>query len=278
MASQRKQSTSQITAKRWKSRIQHLLLVCFLLQLIIVGTGLYYTDNLNFIFSQKNDTLHVADLGKNNPVEEKDTTILDINETVVQPQKIDTLETLTDKQRDLTVKPIETYPKETLPLTLTSPPPQASHTAMNNEKNRTEIRVSTIKNINTTVDTAEKREKTTTKMSISSSHEQVSQGSTTKADSKHRPQVLPAISQSDGSAPVAITATERTNQEQLDHYFYTVKAGDTLGLISKEVYGTFTQWPVIANANTVQLGNNPNKLQPGMKLIIPTLTKTMDMR
>ncbi len=272
MSSQRRQSTSQETAKRWKSRIQRFLLVCFLLQLIIVGAGLYYTDNLNFISSKKNDTLRVADLGKNNPVEEKDTAILNINETVVQPQKNVTLETFTEKQRDITTKPTATYRQESLPPTLTPPPLQASHTATNTEKSKTEVSASNLKNNNFTVNAAEKREEITAEMSISTSREQVNQDAATMTDSKRRPQASPAISQNDGSATVEI------NQEQSGHYFYTVKPGDTLGLISREVYGTITQWPVIANANTVQLGNNPNRLQPGMTLVIPTLTKTKDMR
>ncbi len=39
MSSQRRESTSQAAARRWKSRIRRFLLACFFLQLVVVGTG-----------------------------------------------------------------------------------------------------------------------------------------------------------------------------------------------------------------------------------------------
>ncbi len=77
-----------------------------------------------------------------------------------------------------------------------------------------------------------------------------------------------------GRTVVAKPVTEVISQETSDHYYYTVQAGDNLGLISKEVYGTLTKWRLIANANTDQLENNPNRLRPGMTLVIPPLTET----
>lgn len=50
---------------------------------------------------------------------------------------------------------------------------------------------------------------------------------------------------------------------------YTVKRGDSLSTISQKQYGTAKRWREIYNANKARIGKNPNKLRPGMKLIIP---------
>lgn len=46
---------------------------------------------------------------------------------------------------------------------------------------------------------------------------------------------------------------------------WTVKKGDTLGTIAKEVYGSADLWTLIRDANNC----DPGKLEPGMKLTIP---------
>lgn len=51
---------------------------------------------------------------------------------------------------------------------------------------------------------------------------------------------------------------------------YVVKAGDTLGAISRKQYGKASFADVIRRAN-VDLVKDPNRLRPGMKLIIPKL-------
>ena len=51
---------------------------------------------------------------------------------------------------------------------------------------------------------------------------------------------------------------------------YEVKAGDTLSAIAKRFYGDAGASGVIERAN-VDLVKNPNRLRPGMKLIIPKL-------
>jgi len=53
---------------------------------------------------------------------------------------------------------------------------------------------------------------------------------------------------------------------------YTVKAGDTLSKISQQFYGDAMQYMRIAEANRDQI-DDPNKIQPGMKLQIPTREK-----
>jgi nucleoid-associated protein YgaU len=51
---------------------------------------------------------------------------------------------------------------------------------------------------------------------------------------------------------------------------YEVKAGDTLSGISQKIYGNASFSNVIFRANADIL-KDPNKLRPGMKLIIPNL-------
>lgn len=49
---------------------------------------------------------------------------------------------------------------------------------------------------------------------------------------------------------------------------YTVKSGDSLSKIAKEVYGEASQWPKIHAANA-DLIRDPDKIQPGWTLNIP---------
>jgi nucleoid-associated protein YgaU len=49
---------------------------------------------------------------------------------------------------------------------------------------------------------------------------------------------------------------------------YTVKAGDSLSKIAKEVYGDANQWKKIHSANA-DLIRDPDKIQPGWTLMIP---------
>jgi LysM repeat protein len=49
---------------------------------------------------------------------------------------------------------------------------------------------------------------------------------------------------------------------------YTVQPGDSLSKISQQFYGDANQYAKIFEANRDQL-NNPNKIQPGQRLVIP---------
>src|SRR3954468_839011 len=52
------------------------------------------------------------------------------------------------------------------------------------------------------------------------------------------------------------------------HRTYTVKSGDSLSKISKEVYGNAGDYMKIFEANRDKL-SDPNKIQPGQELVIP---------
>lgn len=50
---------------------------------------------------------------------------------------------------------------------------------------------------------------------------------------------------------------------------YVVKPGDSLSKIAKELYGDAKRWPEIYEANKALIGDNPNLIHPGQKLVIP---------
>jgi nucleoid-associated protein YgaU len=50
---------------------------------------------------------------------------------------------------------------------------------------------------------------------------------------------------------------------------YTVQVGDTLGKIAKKFYGDGNMWGVIYQHNKDRIGNNPDFITPGLKIIIP---------
>ena len=50
---------------------------------------------------------------------------------------------------------------------------------------------------------------------------------------------------------------------------YVVRKGDTLAKISKKYYGTSKKWRRIYKANRKTLTDGPDKIHPGMKLVIP---------
>jgi nucleoid-associated protein YgaU len=59
---------------------------------------------------------------------------------------------------------------------------------------------------------------------------------------------------------------------QPDKQFYTVKKGDYLSKISKEVYGNANKYNIIFEANKPML-KNPDLIYPGQVLVIPPLEK-----
>jgi nucleoid-associated protein YgaU len=67
-----------------------------------------------------------------------------------------------------------------------------------------------------------------------------------------------------GKVDEAIDVPEQAPQAQ----FYTVKKGDTLSAIAKEVYGDAKKYSVIFEANKPML-THPDKIYPGQSLRIP---------
>ncbi|HSK31052.1 MAG TPA: peptidoglycan-binding protein LysM [Candidatus Limnocylindria bacterium] len=67
-----------------------------------------------------------------------------------------------------------------------------------------------------------------------------------------------------GKVDEAIDVPEQVPQAQ----FYTVKKGDTLSAIAKEVYGDAKKYNVIFEANNPML-THPDKIYPGQSLRIP---------
>ena len=57
-------------------------------------------------------------------------------------------------------------------------------------------------------------------------------------------------------------------QSENESRYYTVKSGDTLSAISKEMYGTANEYLRIFEANKPML-THPDKIYPGQVLIIP---------
>ena len=52
---------------------------------------------------------------------------------------------------------------------------------------------------------------------------------------------------------------------------YTVEAGDNLWVIASRFYKDGSKWTTLYEANKNVIGNDPNKIMPGMVLIIPAI-------
>ncbi|MFH2138595.1 MAG: LysM peptidoglycan-binding domain-containing protein [Candidatus Omnitrophota bacterium] len=65
-----------------------------------------------------------------------------------------------------------------------------------------------------------------------------------------------------------VTLPRESQREPVSYSTYIVQKNDTLGKISKKVYGTSVKWNVIYEANKDTL-KNPDKIYPGQKLKIP---------
>jgi len=58
--------------------------------------------------------------------------------------------------------------------------------------------------------------------------------------------------------------------EKTDVYgYWTVKSGDSLSKIAKDVYDDAGKYTKIYEANKATIGDNPNLIKPGQKLVLP---------
>ena len=58
--------------------------------------------------------------------------------------------------------------------------------------------------------------------------------------------------------------------EKTDVYgYWTVKSGESLSKIAKDVYDDAGKYTKIYEANKATIGNNPNLIKPGQKLVLP---------
>jgi nucleoid-associated protein YgaU len=64
------------------------------------------------------------------------------------------------------------------------------------------------------------------------------------------------------------SATTRSSSKSVPKT-YTVKAGDSLSKIALKYYGKTDYWRKIYDKNKKLIGNNPNKISAGMKLVMP---------
>lgn len=64
-------------------------------------------------------------------------------------------------------------------------------------------------------------------------------------------------------------SNNRPSQKPNKSKVYVVKTGDTLWAISKSFYGSGSKYRTIYDANKSVIGNNPNLIKPGQKLVIP---------
>ena len=67
-----------------------------------------------------------------------------------------------------------------------------------------------------------------------------------------------------------IIRPESVEPPESEKQFYTVKKGDYLSKIAREVYGEAKKYPVIFKANKTML-KDPDLIHPGQVLVIPPL-------
>ena len=74
---------------------------------------------------------------------------------------------------------------------------------------------------------------------------------------------LPAV------APPPATTSRKLAKLPDGSVYYVVRAKDTLSRIASRHYKNPRLWPVIYRANRLQIGTDPNRIQPGSRIVIP---------
>lgn len=66
--------------------------------------------------------------------------------------------------------------------------------------------------------------------------------------------------------------------EQGNPRYHVVASGDSLPKIAQKFYGDMRKWPVIYEANRDVVGNDPNMIKLGQRLLIPVLPKVSGIK
>lgn len=91
------------------------------------------------------------------------------------------------------------------------------------------------------------------------------------ANQATKEKVILVVGNTEGIAQVDDRLEVEVEIQEPEATFYTVKKGDYLSKISKEVYGNAMKYEVIFEANKPML-THPDKIYPGQVLRIPELT------
>ncbi len=90
-------------------------------------------------------------------------------------------------------------------------------------------------------------------------------------DNATREKVILVVGNTEGIAQVDDQMEVEVEIQEPEATFYTVKKGDYLSKISKEVYGNAMKYEIIFEANKPML-THPDKIYPGQVLRIPALS------
>lgn len=65
------------------------------------------------------------------------------------------------------------------------------------------------------------------------------------------------------------SSSNRVDNKPLINQVYTVKQGDSIISITKKITGGTSRWQELYNLNTAVIGNSPNSIYTGAKLVLP---------
>jgi len=253
------------------------LLACFSLLLIMVGAGLFYTNNLNVTFTEKDTELQNEPYEKSDYFKANNTVNLPINKKINQPlsqreqkDKTTTLKQQTQKNvlsQEKAGKPQDSQQEilSPLPVSFLQKEKKIGDTIS------AEDEFTIPQDIQPTADIARKSAETIPEKSAPLLQNHVAK--TLTVDEREQPQQTPLVINQQDESRVEISSSRETSVGTI----YTVQPGDTLGLISLKAYGASSKWSAISNANKDQLANNPDGLQVGMTLVIPTSSETTNL-
>ena len=253
------------------------LLACFSLLLIMVGAGLFYTDNLNVTFTEKDTVLQNEPHEKSVYFKANDSVILQVNKKIEQSlsqrEQKDKTTALKQQSQNNVLSQEKAGKSQDSQQESLSPLP-VSFLQMEKKIGDTisaEDEFTIGQDIQPTADIARKPAETILEKSAPLLQDHVAK--TLTANEREQPQQTPLVINQQDESRVEISSSRETSAET----FYTVRPGDTLGLISLKAYGASSKWSAVANANKNQLANNPDGLQVGMTLVIPTSSETTNL-